>query len=100
VLLEYYSNFGLLFSTVKRASYICSHRESSSLIQPLPVPTVTGLTRFQSLFSILTSINVHVLSIETKGEFFLFMDMREELGCVSYDMTSHRWVLVVVNYYN
>ena len=70
----------------------------SSLTQPLPVPTVTGLTRSQSLFSILTGINAHALSIKTKDEFFLFMDMREELGWVSYNMTSRRWVLATMNY--
>ncbi len=59
---------------------------------------MTGLTRSQSLFSILTGINVHALSIETSDEFFLFMDMRAELGWVSYNMTSHRWVLATVNY--
>jgi hypothetical protein len=41
---------------------------------------------------------VHALSIETSDEFFLFMDMRAELGWVSYNMTSHRWVLATVNY--
>jgi hypothetical protein len=58
---------------------------------------VTGLTRSQSLFSILTGINVHALSIET-GDVFLFMDMREELGWVSYNTTSRRWVLATANY--
>jgi hypothetical protein len=43
----------------------------SSFTQPLPVPTMTGLTRSQSLFSTLTGINVHALSIETSDEFFL-----------------------------
>ena len=70
----------------------------SSLTHPLSVLTMTGLTCSQSLFSILTSINVHALSIETSNEFFLFMDMRVELGWVSYNMTSHRWVLATVNY--
>jgi hypothetical protein len=70
----------------------------SSLTQPPPVPTMTGLTRSQSLFSTLTGINVHVLSIETSDEFFLFMDMRAELGWVSYNTTSRRWVLATASY--
>jgi hypothetical protein len=41
---------------------------------------MTGLTRSQLLFSTLTGINVHALSIETSDKFFLFMDMRAELG--------------------
>ena len=61
---------------------------------------MTGFTgtRSQSLFSTLTGINVHALSIETSDEFFLFMDMQEELGWVSYNMTSRRWVLAMANY--
>jgi hypothetical protein len=56
---------------------------------------MTGLTRSQSLFPTLTGINVHALSIETSDELFLFMDMRAELGWVSY---KNRWVLATANY--
>jgi hypothetical protein len=59
---------------------------------------MAGLTRSQLLFSILTGINVRALSIETGDEFFLFMDMREELGWVSYNMTPRRWVLATTTY--
>jgi hypothetical protein len=45
-----------------------------------------------------TGINVHALSNETSNKFFLFMDMRTELGWVSYNMTSRRWVLATANY--
>jgi hypothetical protein len=59
---------------------------------------MTGLTRSQLLFSTLIGINVHALSIETSDKFFLFMDMRAELGWVSHNTTSCRWVLATANY--
>ena len=87
-------------ASTSTSSSSLSDASLASLSQPLPLPVPTGtrFTRSQLLFSVLTGINAHALSIKTGDEFFLFMNMREELAWVSYNMTSRRWALATDNY--
>ena len=67
-------------ASTSASSSLQSDISLASLSQPLPlpVPTGTGIIRFtrsQLLFSVLTGINAHVLSIKTGDEFFLFIEM-------------------------
>ncbi|KAJ7707568.1 hypothetical protein B0H17DRAFT_853971, partial [Mycena rosella] len=62
---------------------------------PLPAqtdPTVPRLTRSARLFLAGTGTNPKSLEIFRGSEFFLFMNMREELRWKSSDMTSRKWV--------
>ncbi|KAJ7026747.1 hypothetical protein C8F04DRAFT_966119, partial [Mycena alexandri] len=61
---------------------------------PLPTPsdsTTSRLMRSEALFAQLTGVNPKSLEIGRGPEFFLFVDMRSELGWKSSDMTSRRW---------
>ncbi|GBE84646.1 hypothetical protein SCP_0606250 [Sparassis crispa] len=64
----------------------------------LPLPTISGLTPSQRLFSLSTSMNIKSLSISSNDEFYLFMDMRAEKKWASFSMTPCKWVIVASEY--
>jgi RNase P subunit RPR2 len=61
------------------------------LLSPLPLPN-SKLTRSQHFFAITTGINPLALSITTREEFVLFMEMRAQHQWKSFAMNSRRWV--------
>lgn len=70
----------------------------SDLRLPVNAPVDPSLTRSQLLFSIATGVDPRSLSIKESIEFFLFMELREELQWTSFGMTSHKWVPAVKTY--
>ncbi|KAJ7081765.1 hypothetical protein B0H15DRAFT_912554 [Mycena belliarum] len=79
--------------------------EISGLTELLPLPDpaqpnslTPRLTRSQRLFSVLTGTNPKALEISRGHEFFLFVDMREELQWKTSDMTSKKWAEATVSY--
>ncbi|KAJ3534877.1 hypothetical protein NM688_g7062 [Phlebia brevispora] len=69
------------------------------LTKKLPPPTASGsLTRSQAIFTRLTAIDARSLRIDGSAEFFLFMDMREELQWASFLMNAFRWVRATKEY--
>lgn len=65
----------------------------------LPLPNDgLKLTRSQRLFSVVTGIPFQSLSINDRDEFFLFMDMRAELGWASFNMNSARYAQATLEY--
>ncbi|KAL6305557.1 hypothetical protein BKA93DRAFT_824944 [Sparassis latifolia] len=64
----------------------------------LPVVQISGPSRSQRLFSVVTGINLSSLSISADSEFYLFMDMRAEGKWASFNMTPAKWVAAVKAY--
>ncbi|TFK92373.1 hypothetical protein K466DRAFT_480747, partial [Polyporus arcularius HHB13444] len=67
---------------------------NSSLRPCVPMPTISGTTPSQRLFSIATGIKTQQLSFSgaDKKEFFLFMDLRERHRWASFSMSPFDWV--------
>ncbi|KAJ7157749.1 hypothetical protein C8R46DRAFT_909000, partial [Mycena filopes] len=71
--------------------------QATELAKLLPLPgqldsTTPRLTRSEILFARTTGVNPKSLEIGRGKEFFLFVDMRCELGWKSSDMTSKKWL--------
>ncbi len=66
----------------------------------MPLPTISGATPSQRLFSIATGIDSRSLSFsgQDKKEFFLFMDLRERFKWVSFKLSLFDWVGVASIY--
>ncbi|KAL6307078.1 hypothetical protein BKA93DRAFT_770448 [Sparassis latifolia] len=64
----------------------------------LPVVQISGPSRSQRLFSVVTGINPSSLSISADSEFYLFMDMRAEGKWASFNMTPAKWVAAAEAY--
>ncbi|TFY51908.1 hypothetical protein EVG20_g10784 [Dentipellis fragilis] len=76
-----------------------TNKNVDALAQPVPRPQKEGrLTRSEALFASITGVNPSSLSISSKDEFFLFMEMRQEFQWASFGMTSHKWVLATKEY--
>ena len=79
------------------SSILTGSQTRSQLLLPVPKDN-QKLTRSQRLFSTITGIPPQSLSINDGEEFFLFMDMRAELGWVSFNMTPLKYVEATAEY--
>ncbi|KAF9523224.1 hypothetical protein CPB83DRAFT_871718 [Crepidotus variabilis] len=91
-------NIPLLSGKASPISNSPAFSKVEELHQPVQAPIDPSLTRSQLLFSITTQMNPRSLLIKDNLEFFLFMDMRDELKWTSFGMTSLKWVSAVKTY--
>ncbi|KAJ7079416.1 hypothetical protein B0H15DRAFT_914092 [Mycena belliarum] len=87
----------------KSTAFTANDVQISGLSKLLPLPTpsdsvMTRPTRSEKLFATLTGTDPNALSIGQGKEFYLFVDMREELRWKSSDMTSKKWAEATLLY--
>lgn len=85
-------------STVRRNE--AHERALQMLVSKLPLVGSSALTPSQALFSRLTELDIRCLRIGQGVEFFIFMDLRAELGWASFKMNAFKWVNATQEYNN
>ncbi|GBE81445.1 hypothetical protein SCP_0311740 [Sparassis crispa] len=91
------SNLVGYFNTARNATS-AKIQDVMPLPSVLPLPNISGLTPSQRLFSLAMGMHIQSMSINTKDEFFLFMDMRAEKRWASFSMTPRKWVIAASEY--
>ncbi|OBZ74117.1 hypothetical protein A0H81_06463 [Grifola frondosa] len=81
------------FSATRQTA--ASSRKTFDMLPPL---NISGLTRSQHIFSIMTGINARSLSISTSEEFFIFMNLHLDQQWMSFNMTPRKWVIATNDY--